>query len=91
MQKDRFKAQENALVEVKALEKAVLRLEVIKAPNLAQDIQEKLVLKGVKCHFKDEYQNLALTTLTEKITKVSIWTPSKIWWIQKKLNQSQKI
>ena len=47
----------------------------------------KIGFEGVKCQFKDVYQNLALITSTEKVTKVSIWTPSKIWWIQKKLNQ----
>ena len=55
----------NDLDEVKDLVLVEPLLEVTKEPNLEVDTQKRLVLKVVKCHFKDESLSLDLRIQTE--------------------------
>ena len=53
-------------LEVKALKKEALRHVDTKEQNLVLVILERLVLKVVKCHFREEFPNLDLPILIEK-------------------------
>ena len=60
------------LPEVKDQDVAVLQPEVTKVLNQDQVIQERLVLKEVKCLYKEEFPSLVLDLLTGLKQSLSI-------------------